>query len=123
MIPLPLVSNSNAPVLQPPLVLRKRSRAWPPSWKNARRSLRENKVRTRHGLFINRRTQDDSKNGPRLRPERTLAGGGGLDALAYVVALEEVSAGCASTAVTMSVNNSLYCGPIEAYGTDAQKDR
>jgi len=50
-------------------------------------------------------------------------GGAGLDALAYVVALEEVSAGCASTAVTMSVNNSLYCGPIEAYGTDAQKDR
>src|SRR3990167_1169064 len=77
MIPLPLVSNSNAPVLQPPLVLRTRSRAWPPSWKNARRSLWENKVRTRHGLFINRRTQDDSKNGPRLRPERTLAGGGG----------------------------------------------
>ncbi len=50
-------------------------------------------------------------------------GGSGLDTLSYVLALEEVSAGCASTAVTMSVNNSLYCGPIEKYGNDAQRER
>lgn len=48
-------------------------------------------------------------------------GGAGLDTLTYVLALEEVSAACASTAVTMSVNNSLYCGPILKFGTDAQK--
>jgi len=35
-------------------------------------------------------------------------GGAGMDNLSYVVALEEIAAGCASTAVTMSVNNSLY---------------
>lgn len=48
-------------------------------------------------------------------------GGSGLDMLSYVLALEEVSRGCASTAVTMSVNNSLFCGPVEKYGTEAQK--
>lgn len=48
-------------------------------------------------------------------------GGAGLDTLSYVLALEEVSAACASTAVTMSVNNSLYCGPIAKWGTEEQK--
>ncbi len=50
-------------------------------------------------------------------------GGAGLDTLSYVLALEEISAACASTAVTMSVNNSLYCGPIAKFGTDAQKEK
>jgi len=50
-------------------------------------------------------------------------GGSGLDTLAYVLALEEISVACASTAVTMSVNNSLYCGPILKFGTDAQKKK
>lgn len=50
-------------------------------------------------------------------------GGAGLDTVSYLVALEEISAGCASTAVTMSVNNSLYCGPIAHYGTSAQKEK
>lgn len=48
-------------------------------------------------------------------------GGSGLDMLSYILALEEVSRGCASTAVTMSVNNSLFCGPVEKYGTEVQK--
>ncbi|HEX5037896.1 MAG TPA: acyl-CoA dehydrogenase [bacterium] len=50
-------------------------------------------------------------------------GGSGLDTLSYVLALEEISVACASTAVTMSVNNSLYCGPILKFGTDAQKKK
>jgi len=50
-------------------------------------------------------------------------GGSGLDTLAYVLALEEISAACASTSVTMSVNNSLYCGPILKFGNDAQKEK
>ncbi len=50
-------------------------------------------------------------------------GGGGMDQLAYVLVLEEISAACASTAVTMSVNNSLYCMPIVKFGTDAQKKK
>lgn len=50
-------------------------------------------------------------------------GGSGLDTLSYVLALEEISVACASTAVTMSVNNSLYCGPIERLGTDSQKEK
>lgn len=48
-------------------------------------------------------------------------GGSGLDTLTYVLALEEISKVCASTAVTMSVNNSLYCGPVEKFGTEEQK--
>ncbi|KAJ8599709.1 hypothetical protein CTAYLR_004739 [Chrysophaeum taylorii] len=40
-------------------------------------------------------------------------GGAGMDTLAYAIAMEEVSRGCASTGVIMSVNNSLYCAPVE----------
>ncbi|OGP10782.1 MAG: acyl-CoA dehydrogenase [Deltaproteobacteria bacterium GWA2_45_12] len=50
-------------------------------------------------------------------------GGAGLDMVSYVLALEEISAACASTGVTMSVNNSLYCGPISRFGTDEQKKK
>jgi len=48
-------------------------------------------------------------------------GGAGLDHVAYAVAMEEISRGCASTGVIMSVNNSLYCDPVLKFGTDAQK--
>ncbi|CAM9583666.1 unnamed protein product [Ascophyllum nodosum] len=48
-------------------------------------------------------------------------GGTGLDYLAYAIAMEEISRGCASTGVIMSVNNSLYCGPLEKYGTAEQR--
>ncbi len=48
-------------------------------------------------------------------------GGSGLDALAYAIAMEEVSRGCASTGVVMSVNNSLYCDPVSKYATPEQK--
>ncbi|OQY42887.1 MAG: acyl-CoA dehydrogenase [Desulfobacteraceae bacterium 4572_87] len=48
-------------------------------------------------------------------------GGGGMDYVSYVLALIEISKGCASTGVIMSVNNSLYCFPVYAYGTEDQK--
>ncbi len=48
-------------------------------------------------------------------------GGGGLDAVSYVLAMEEISAACASTGVIMSVNNSLFCDPILKFGTEEQK--
>ncbi len=35
-------------------------------------------------------------------------GGAGMDALAYAVAMEEISRGCASAGVIMSAHNSLY---------------
>jgi butyryl-CoA dehydrogenase len=37
-------------------------------------------------------------------------GGAGLDSLAYAIAMEEISRGCASAGVIMSANNSLYLG-------------
>jgi butyryl-CoA dehydrogenase len=52
-------------------------------------------------------------------PERW--GGSGGDTVAYVVALEEIARACASHAVIMSVNNSLYCDPVLRFGTDAQR--
>ena len=39
------------------------------------------------------------------------------------MALEEIASACASTAVIMSVNNSLVCGPLNAFGTDEQKKK
>jgi len=50
-------------------------------------------------------------------------GGSGGDAVSYTVAVEEVSRGCASHGVIMSVNNSLFCGPVRGRGTDEQKRR
>lgn len=50
-------------------------------------------------------------------------GGGGMDYVSYVLALIEISKACASTGVIMSVNNSLYCFPVGAYGTDEQKKK
>jgi butyryl-CoA dehydrogenase len=50
-------------------------------------------------------------------------GGSGSDAVAYVLAVEELARACASHAVIMSVNNSLYCDPVLAHGTEEQKAR
>ena len=50
-------------------------------------------------------------------------GGAGMDCLSYVLVLEEIAAACASTAVTMSVNNSLFLGPIFKFGTEEQKKK
>eukprot|EP00957_Ditylum_brightwellii_P205839 15345672-Ditylum_brightwellii.AAC.1 len=49
--------------------------------------------------------------------------GSGLDALAYAIAMEEISRGCASVGVIMSAHNSLYLSPIDNFGTDAQKEQ
>ena len=54
-------------------------------------------------------------------PERW--GGAGADTVSYVVALEEIASVCASHAVVMSVNNSLFGDPLLKYGTDAQRER
>lgn len=50
-------------------------------------------------------------------------GGTGLDYLAYAIAMEEISRGCATAGVIMSVNNSLYLGPLLEWGTAEQKDK
>ena len=48
-------------------------------------------------------------------------GGGGMDCVSYALAMEEVSAACASCGVIMSVNNSLFCDPVTKFGTEKQK--
>lgn len=48
-------------------------------------------------------------------------GGAGADNVSYALAMEEISAACASTGVIMSVNNSLASDPILKFGTEEQK--
>jgi len=50
-------------------------------------------------------------------------GGSGLDAVSYVLAMEEISKIDASASVVMSVNNSLVCWGLEAFGTEEQKQK
>jgi alkylation response protein AidB-like acyl-CoA dehydrogenase len=48
-------------------------------------------------------------------------GGAGMDTVSYVLAMEEISKWDASTSVVMSVNNSLVCYGLEAFGSKEQK--
>ncbi len=50
-------------------------------------------------------------------------GGGGMDTISYVLAMEEISKVDASTSVVMSVNNSLVCWGLEKYASEAQKQK
>lgn len=50
-------------------------------------------------------------------------GGSGLDAVSYVIAMEEISKVDASCGVIMSVNNSLVCWGLETFGTLEQKEK
>ncbi len=54
-------------------------------------------------------------------PERW--GGAGLDYVSLAVALEEIAAGDGAVSTIVSVQNSVVCGPINGFGTDAQKER
>jgi alkylation response protein AidB-like acyl-CoA dehydrogenase len=50
-------------------------------------------------------------------------GGGGMDTISYVLAMEEISKIDASVSVCMSVNNSLVCWGLQAYGSEEQKQK
>jgi len=50
-------------------------------------------------------------------------GGSGLDAVSYVLVMEELSKIDASASVVVSVNNSLVCYGLEAFGSDYQKEK
>ncbi|MBT8262604.1 MAG: acyl-CoA dehydrogenase [Bacteroidia bacterium] len=50
-------------------------------------------------------------------------GGGGMDTVSYVLAMEELSKIDASASVIVSVNNSLVCWGLETYGTESQKEK
>jgi alkylation response protein AidB-like acyl-CoA dehydrogenase len=50
-------------------------------------------------------------------------GGGGMDTLSYVIAMEEISKVDASVSVCMSVNNSLVCWGLETFGNEEQKQK
>ncbi|HEX8608622.1 MAG TPA: acyl-CoA dehydrogenase family protein, partial [Pedobacter sp.] len=49
--------------------------------------------------------------------------GSGMDAMSYVLVMEELSKIDASSSVVVSVNNSLVCYGLEAYGSEAQKQK
>ncbi|MFL9845309.1 acyl-CoA dehydrogenase [Flavobacterium rhizosphaerae] len=50
-------------------------------------------------------------------------GGSGLDTISYVLAMEEISKIDASASVIMSVNNSLVCWGLQAFGSEEQKQK
>lgn len=50
-------------------------------------------------------------------------GGSGMDTISYVLIMEEISKIDASASVIVSVNNSLVCYGLEAYGNEAQKEK
>ncbi|MBW2063875.1 MAG: acyl-CoA dehydrogenase [Deltaproteobacteria bacterium] len=50
-------------------------------------------------------------------------GGAGVDTVSYCVALQEIAYACASTAVIMSVHNSVACGPIYVFGSEYLKEK
>lgn len=50
-------------------------------------------------------------------------GGSGLDTVSYVLAMEEISKVDASASVVMSVNNSLVCWGLQAFGSEEQKQK
>ena len=50
-------------------------------------------------------------------------GGGGMDTLSYVLAMEELSKADSSTSVALSVHNSLVCYGLEKYGNDYHKEK
>jgi alkylation response protein AidB-like acyl-CoA dehydrogenase len=50
-------------------------------------------------------------------------GGAGMDTVSYVLAMEEISKIDASVSVAMSVNNSLVCWGLQAYGSSLQKEK
>jgi alkylation response protein AidB-like acyl-CoA dehydrogenase len=54
-------------------------------------------------------------------PERW--GGAGLDYVSLAVTLEEIAAGDGATSTIVSAQNSVVCGPLNAFGTDAQRER
>jgi len=49
-------------------------------------------------------------------------GGSGLDYVSLAVTLEEIAAGDGATSTIVSVQNSVVCGPIQTFGTDAQRN-
>lgn len=49
--------------------------------------------------------------------------GAGVDTISYSLALQEIGYACASTAVIMSVHNSVSCGPIYRFGSDFLKEK
>ena len=50
-------------------------------------------------------------------------GGAGMDYVSLALALEEIAAGDGATSTIISVQNSVVCGPILAFGTEAQKEK
>jgi len=54
-------------------------------------------------------------------PERY--GGAAMDYVSLAVTLEEIAAGDGATSTIVSVQNSVVCGPLNAFGTDAQKEK
>ncbi|HLU94390.1 MAG TPA: acyl-CoA dehydrogenase family protein [Membranihabitans sp.] len=79
--------------------------------------------RDKHAIYPKEEIQKMHKAGFMGMTVDPYYGGGGMDTLAYVIAMEEISKIDPSCAVAMSVNNSLVCWGLEKYGTEDQKEK
>src|SRR5277367_4740739 len=50
-------------------------------------------------------------------------GGSGFDHVSYSIVIDEVARACASTGAILSVQNSLYCHPLQHFATNEQKEK
>src|SRR5690606_4753825 len=79
--------------------------------------------RDRHAIYPKEEIQKMQEAGFMGMTVDPYYGGGGMDTLAYLIAMEEISKIDPSCAVAMSVNNSLVCWGLEKYGTEDQKEK
>jgi len=77
----------------------------------------------RNGAFPAKQVQMMGNLGLMATTLPEIYGGAGLDYLAYAVAVEEISRGCANAGVIMSAHNSLYLTPLQTWATDEQIEK
>lgn len=75
------------------------------------------------GLFPHESIKKMSELGLMGIPWDEKYGGGNMDTLSLVIAIEEIAKVCVSTAATMMAHTSLGTAPIEAFGTEEQKEK
>tara|TARA_B100000614_G_scaffold56184_1_gene48926 strand:+ start:7406 stop:8545 length:1140 start_codon:yes stop_codon:yes gene_type:complete len=75
------------------------------------------------GLFPHESIKKMSELGLMGIPWDEKYGGGNMDTLSLVIAIEEIAKVCVSTAATMMAHTSLGTAPIEAFGTEQQKEK
>ena len=76
----------------------------------------------RHGTFPREALRELAALGAYGMTVPEAWGGAGMDYVSLALALEEIAAGDGATSTIVSVQNSVVCGPLLAFGSEAQKE-